>query len=1026
MAGNDNYKFGLDIDIGKAMSALNRVNQEVDRLSGKKVNNNDQLNQNEYNNVARDMNSVVEALKGIEEGMIEAGRRTKDMNDTMKFTEATKDLETMRAKLARVNEEYRRMGKNLGTSKSFQYDSKRYLAGQQRDSASYRGIGRDNLKGFKERMSSESTRVSRVKGDGDRLLSNMQNTGYLNHNEMKKLMSTMGQLKVLRDVRGKANTKDIQDREDQLKSGDKRIQELQSKESLSKAERDELNATIEKVNIVHEEIKVLEKFQRTIERATKGLEELESTSGVDIGDVGSDKFNNSVKPRKLEQVKPERGTAMGMAYERAPSLVMGVVAVTGGVVASQYNKGGNLKEQMLDDNLSLGTQTGNFDYHGLRKEQEKAGLNKQVNMSGTEMLKAQAEYMNRAGFTSQEDLNSATTQVGRFSRGMGVSVDEATQNTSVMAQYMNGSNASSIKQMQNMFAGGLKASGMVGQNKQQLSALDTLVSTIGSTTSLDKDDMTQLLGLQANLAGTGEKSLQGEQGAKLLSDLNAGVQASGGNALAVSLAQRGNPQRYASGMAGMNQLSYDLSEGITGEAFSAQMKAIMQQTDFVGGSDSEKAGFLIRMSQNALGTNMNAKQAEGIMGLYESGNMDPVNIKKVMEEGESSGSDSVDKNASSYSESSTATETKYANALDAQATAVNDLGTAYKALLGPVYGATGAFGVVITASLAMAGAMATASASMLGAGALRSFIGGKTAKKASSGGAGGGGGGTNSRVANRGGSGGGGGAGGFMSSKIGKSIPIIGTVATLGFGAKALSDTAEYDKANNVSDKEHKSNMGSIIGSTGGGIAGGVAGGALAGSAIGSVVPFAGTAIGGILGAVGGGIAGSSLGGWIGDKVGGWFGKDEKAKEDTATVKKDESNSEKKASVEEQRAQNISRDEKFVKEYKDAMQQAGPYAGSTRAGVSGSSSYSETSTSNTENSATNTSTDNLAESTSSSATANSSRTSSTVAVNVTHDGSVSAITSGGKELTDATNNAIAQSTGLFKSTLPNGNQFKIS
>lgn len=800
-----------------------------------------------------------------------------------------------------------------------------------------------------------------------------------------------------------------------------------------------------------DEIKALEKMQRAIDRTTQQLKDLERLTGIKTPDSAEELAEMQGGGRKLEQVKPERGTAMGMAYERAPSLAMGLTAVTAGVVGSAYNKGESLKNAMLDDNLSLGTQTGNFNYHQVRENQELLGLDRQVNMSGTEALKAQAEYMNRAGYTSQEDLNDAVRNTGTFSHGMGVSISDATDNTTTLAQYMNGANSSSIKQLQSAFAGSLKSSGMIGQNKQQLSALDTLVSTIGETTSLDKNDITQLMGMQSALASTGEKTLQGEAGAKLLTDINTGMQSISGNALAVSLAQQGDPARYATGMAGSNQLEYDASEGVTGKAFQAILKGSMRQVQRIGGTDEQQAGMLAKFMKEAMNVQMNGKQAKGIIEQYNSGNLDPEEIARIMKENEASGSDSVKSNAEKYAESATSVETNYSNAKDRQATDLNDLASPVKQLVAPLYGMGGGLSIAIPAIAGFTGALLSATASMLAGQGIRNVIGGSTANRTTGRRSGGGrGGGIGGFFGGRGG--GGGGAGGAGSSGIlrgaggalGKGVPIIGTAVGLGAGAMAYNQVNKEHELGLTTDKEHSEGVGDVVGSTGGGLGGAVAG-AMAGSAIGSAVPLIGTAIGGIAGGAIGALGGTKLGGWLGSKVGGWFGKDDtQKKEETSNTKKDEASTEKKLTAEQERANNIARDEQFVKDYRDAMnKQAGGSGGSSRQGVDGTetSSTTESTTEPTVNDAmtepapnastgTNTSTgavdsivpsivtkNNLASITPTSAT----RTASAgaVKVEVTHNGEVSTISKGGQEFKTA-----IEDTTKYRAVLPSGDQFK--
>lgn len=90
-----------------------------------------------------------------------------------------------------------------------------------------------------------------------------------------------------------------------------------------------------------------------------------------------------------------------------------------------------------------------------------------------------------------------------------------------------------------------------------------------------------------------------------------------------------------------------------------------------------------------------------------------------------------------------------------------------------------------------------------------------------------------------------------------KRLPIVGTLATLGLAAYALSDYKNMTA----------SEVGSMAGGAVGGIGGGMAG-ATAGAAVGSVVPVIGTAAGAIVGGIAGSLGGSMLGEQVGSVLG--------------------------------------------------------------------------------------------------------------------------------------------------------------
>src|SRR5690606_15695156 len=142
--------------------------------------------------------------------------------------------------------------------------------------------------------------------------------------------------------------------------------------------------------------------------------------------------------------------------------------------------------------------------------------------------------------------------------------------------------------------------------------------------------------------------------------------------------------------------------------------------------------------------------------------------------------------------------------------------------------------------------------------------------------------------------------------------------------------------------------------------------------------------------------------------------------------------------AEQERANNITRDEKFVKDYRDAMNKQAGGTTASRQGVDGeggTATSTDTSTTDTsvndamsEPAPQNTATEsivpsiveknNLASATPTSATRTASTTGA-VKVEVTHNGEVSTISKGGQEFKTA-----IEDTTKYRAVLPSGNQFK--
>lgn len=109
---------------------------------------------------------------------------------------------------------------------------------------------------------------------------------------------------------------------------------------------------------------------------------------------------------------------------------------------------------------------------------------------------------------------------------------------------------------------------------------------------------------------------------------------------------------------------------------------------------------------------------------------------------------------------------------------------------------------------------------------------------------------------------------GGMFKFMGKlsKVPVIGPAIQAGFTAYEIKDLKQQYKDKKISLEELQQKSGKSVIKSVAATVGTVGGAALAGT-LGSIVPFAGTAIGGLLGAIGGGLLGDFLGGLITDYV---------------------------------------------------------------------------------------------------------------------------------------------------------------
>lgn len=969
----ENFEFGLDIDVDGALSDIQKVNRHMDKLTEKSTDNNDLISQKDVNNAIRRIEEVrkqYDKLTADSKKMSDVSN--KSMAESFQASRAVEQARQLGKELDTITEKYRKLANSARITNSPQFDSTKFRAGQPHET-NYQGIGRSNIgTAVTRRQHAEKTReLQQDQRSVNRYSNQIEQGGYITNKDYKMAYNLRDKIDGYKSNGGLIDQTQgkITKKERDLKSVDTdiyRLQQKQAKSGLTDKERGTLNSQLERSKAYHEELVVMEKYKEKLNETVRGLE----------------KFTETLN--SADNIKADRDTIRGIAHERAPSLAMGMAGVVGGAIYGQVSKGTSLKEGMLDDNLYVGNQTGNYDYFDVRKN---AGVQGRGNhLSETEAIKVQNDYMNSVGFQSQEDLNASVSAVGTFARGSGLSVDKSLESTVTMGNAMNSADANSIKGMQQAFTGALKDSGMVGQADKQLTALNSVVDSIGSSRSLSGQDMGNLINMQSVLAKSKDKSMQGEAGAQLMSGLDQGIVGSQGDSLATSILMSEASGKWGTGADAYYGAQAEMAKGITGESFGMLASRVDKMATSSGaerGTDEYNNMFRFNM-QNLTKTNLNNEQGAYLAKMYADGEFskDYKMSEKQQKEYEALGKDELTKGSEGYNDSGSAKDKLYKDSMEEVSSASSDAVSGMKGLAGSALVGTGvlgafavAVGVASTALLGMAGSLAmsrgikgmTSGTATGGGGSkgkgIKGFFGSFKGKKGGGGSTFGGGpvppngggptpggggfsgGATGGKVTGaldsfkdrmsgampgtsamqRSASGGGAlgtlGEAGSKAGKFSKGVPLLGAGLTAFTGYSAYQQVKEYDKANDITGKEHNAKVGEVIGDSGGALAGG-AGGAMLGASVGSVVPGLGTAVGGVVGGIGGAIAGSSIGKGIGGWIGGLFGKDK-----SVDKKEDESTTAKKEAVEEKRSRNIKEDKAFLNAYNASVGRGGISAG---------------------------------------------------------------------------------------------------
>lgn len=923
MAGNkQDYIINVDAAIDKAVANLNKIRKmmdDIERIRDKGADNN-------YTASSQDINKNMRLMKLL----------------TQQYNQASKELEKLQSmanktpKGAKRDEQHKRIREEQKAIRR-EYDKtlatfREVASYQQKYSKNFNAtIGHINLptKDFektKEVISGMVEESNKAKNKLDEVVTKIREVNKLDRRSeslsrrasASKYMSFQ-QASNFRKDRGTVegytqekadNLKRMTEMSTTVNSLMKQIKKIEEKPTATRAELDRKLEMQKNIESMDKEFESRIELNRVLDRTIANME----------------KYNKTVQD---VTVKPERGTFKGMAYERAPAIGLAITGAVAATVGSLYHQGASIDKGMRQDEISIGQRIGMDGSQwreSIRNNALNSGLKDRLGMSGQEMIGFQENYLSKRGYSGMDDLNTAMQNQAVFSRTSGINTEDTKSffNTVYGAGPVNGKQT---KEIQNAFLGAIKRSGMEGREKDQLKALDGILSGMSEGRSMTNDEIMNTMGLQSVLAQTGDRSLQGEKGGRMLQSLDQGIR----NGIDDPMVRMvfGQGTKYQ-GLDGRWELTKKMEKGISD---AGNVRDIASFAQSQGGTKESQNMNFYAFARNKLGAEISTQQAEALMEAFRKGDLTDENLKKVLK-GDTSVGDKVSKDKlEEYKKSSAATNNQSDAVTEKQAAGIYDLGEGIRnanASLGGmppvVYGAIAAIGALAVAALAAAASFGMSAG--IRRAASSTFGGGGGKGKGGRGGGPTGGGGGNTTVVgggsggrrDRGGSGNtvawnrgnapeanapkqswwkkmfGGGAGttegavaGTTAASSGKGF-LKGAGKTL--GKVALPVMALTSLMDIFSAPEGK--KGEATGSSIGGIAGGIGGGVAAGAALGSIVPGAGTVVGAIVGGVGsiiGGLIGSSVGGGIGS----WFDSD---------PEKDKKKAEAQAKKEKEKAEN--------------------------------------------------------------------------------------------------------------------------
>ncbi|AYJ75547.1 endo-beta-N-acetylglucosamidase [Bacillus phage BSP21] len=937
MANVEKYIFGVDADTSKAVSKLQQINKLMDQIDGVRNRGMGEYfttTQKDMDKSMRSMSQLTKLYRSLDRELSEIQRKMEDVSGRLTIPKgATKEQEREIKRLKQQMAEQSQAAISQQRALQSEYNKtlrkfRELSTFQQNSSKNFKHVFSSNdlfnlptgaqnfnrAKSFMQAMASEADGVS---SKIDEVKAKIQSVNKLDRRaesltrraEASKYMSYQQASNYRRDYRTvtqeygaerESNANAMARLGQERTTLHNRVQEIQTKANATQQDIDKKIGMQQTIDAIDKEIQARMELDRVLNRTTKNMKDYEHRVTKDGG----------------VEVKPERGTVAGMMYERAPAIGLALTGAAAGVAGGLYHQGAQLNRGIRSDVVSIGQRTDSDNWtETIRNNALDSGLQDRLGFGGQEMLAFQNNYLSNAGYKGMDDLNSAMTSQAIFSRTTGVDSD-ATRDFFDTAFNTGAVNGSQVKDIQNAFIGAIKQSGMEGREKDQLKALQGLLDGVSRGRSMTNDEVMNVMGMQSVLASTGVRSLSGEKGGQLLSDLNEGIRQSIDNPTARLIFGQGTKYQ---GLEGSFALTKQLEKGISDVDNVKTIAAYAQShADTEGGQNA----VFYRAVRSLLGTNITSEQTEGIMGLYRDGKLTDETLKGYVDSNESTGSKTADERLSKYQDSKEATSNQSEATTEKQATELYDYGnvlreanaamsglnpliyTATAALGGLAVAATGAAGSFLMSSVlrgAVAGRMGSGGAILGGLGrrggggttggggggffgALRSSVGRYTDPYARAGG-----------LPNTGPAGGVASSSGGLWSRItggagataaGAGTAAAGAEAAAGAGASAAGAASGGSKVLSTLGKvggalskvalplsiiasvgsiaaTPEDKKGEATGSAAGGIGGGLAG-AAAGAAIGSVVPVVGTAIGGLIGGLAGSFGGSSLGGWVG------------------------------------------------------------------------------------------------------------------------------------------------------------------
>ena len=710
MAMNDDYRLVLSGDSSDLENSLKAIELYMDALESKDIDA-------PLDNFLKKLKVIAKEVKNVQDSMGKQEGKSvvsaKDMDKTIESTQnATKHINELKKALDDLQKEniskgiapdpevekaYAKMNKVVNeTSENLSKVSSQKIGS---DASIQNRIKEQKiLNQVTEEYNKISKDSSATKDYTKRLRANRNMTrGYMERSEGTGRL-TYDQGARVRNELGRVGDYEKRRKENQRNLGQAREQYSNYRNQQQDLTKRRASGQIDKAQY--------EKELASIKQEMKAREEL-ITNYEKLGtelDKTIQYYQNSVqqefKERKVDQ---QRGTFGRMIDERLPSIGSHAGMAMTGAVAGLYMKGASLSETNRPMVTALGQNSDNMDIDSVRNAYGDLSIDNKLGYNSTDMLKMATSYESSVGHTSDADTEAGAKQLAIGGRSLGIQDQEAYQESMNQIMHTGGVNSSNMKEMQDAFLGGIKQSGMVGRQDEQLKALGSIAEQSGQGRTMTSTDMDNLTAMQATLAGTGNKGLQGEQGANAMMSIDQGIKNGMDNPYArISM---GWGTEYQ-GLEGMHDLQARMDKGISDPENLTDILSQAEQT----GSNTKEQQAIAKRAFDSLGANLTQSQTDDLFNEYKKGDLSAEELakkaKKMEKEGKKEGKDNrtdyEDSKAGKNDQNKAKTDDKAEDTYD-MAQPLRDAHSALASLPTPIYMVIGALGA-FASSLAASGA----------------------------------------------------------------------------------------------------------------------------------------------------------------------------------------------------------------------------------------------------------------------------------------------------------------------------------